>query len=403
MRKIYVTNEDLGSKTLNELLSSGEYFSVKLRRRDGLEFIGHFAKYHHEDRVYFISDDPAFDGSEHTELKDHFDMVCSWSCYSVPYAERLVNDSGAAYDYIFLGVYDDGTKPAQSESEECWEFVNNNYRTGIYSGIQDYHYYHDVEFNEPIAETKGYRIGVELEVECNDERTTSKFDSKFESNWLMMETDGSLRRGLGIEFITIPMLPKHIKAKNTWFDFISFMSTRATSWSTDTCGLHVHIGREILGKTAETQSETIGKLLYLYHHFLKDHDINIKIYGRERGYNDHDGKVREGDAVKLLGKDVLSLESVKDKLKTQLTRQSMRDRYFDINLRNTHTIEFRKGRGSLNVDRIISVIEYSELMCKYARTASWTDMSVEDFFAFVRKNIKSSSPLQRYFGYEMDV
>lgn len=401
MRKINVSNEDLNRKALVDLLSGDEFFTVKLRDSYGEVFIGHFARECDHSRVFFISDNSAFDGCS-TYLRDNFDMEYSWSCGGFTYAHELIGDSENTRDYEFLGIAEDkSTTPTSNVEVEHWDFINNQYSTSIiYSGIEGYHSMR--QYNAPITETKGYKIGVELEVECNDGLIKDKFDQKFKSNWLLMERDGSLSDCCGIEFITIPMFPKHIKAKNTWFDFIKFMSTRAQSWNTSTCGLHVHIGREILGKNPEIQSETLGKLLYLYHHFLKDHDVNIKIYGRREAYNDHDGKVDEANAVKILGKEVLALGSVQKTLKDKLMHKNTRTRYFDINLQNVHTIEFRKGRGSLNVERIISVIEYSELMCKYARTANWTDMSVEDFFNFVRKNIKVQSPLQRYFNNEID-
>lgn len=397
MRKIFVSNEDLANVKLSNLLGEDEYFEVILQRiSDGEIFTCAFGKREDEYSVYFLSDLICFDGAG-SELRDDLHYSCSWSCDGFRYANQLIDDCGSAQDrFTLIGVV--GTVVTV---EPNVQFINNAYRTdNMYRGIHGYH--SGRNYNEPIAPNNSYRIGVELEVECNNSSIKSEIGRKFESNWLLMERDGSLSDN-GIEFITIPMLPKDIKAKNTWFDFIEYMSSLASSWNTSTCGLHIHIGREILGKTAEVHSETTGKLLFLYHHFLKDHDTNIKIYGRARAYNDNDGKVKEGDAVKLLGNDVLGVKSVKDKLKDELTKRTMRDRYFDINLRNEHTIEFRKGRGSLNVDRIISVIEYSELMCKYAKQAEWADISAENFFEFVKKSIKRTSPLQRYFNQELDV
>lgn len=399
MRKIFVSNEDLASVKLFDLLGEDEYFEVILQRdSNGETYTCAFGKREDEYSVYFLSDLSSFDGAG-SELRYDLDYDYSWDCGGFKYASELINDcSSARGRFSLIGVV--GTEVI---AEPNVQFINNAYRTdNMYRGIHSYH--SGRRYNESVAphNSNSYRIGVELEVECKTSAIKSEIGRKFESNWLLMERDGSLSDN-GIEFITIPMLPKDIKAKNTWYDFIEYMSSRASSWNTSTCGLHIHIGREILGKTAESHSETTGKLLFLYHHFLKDHDTNIKIYGRARAYNDNDGKVKEGDAVKLLGNDVLAVKSVKDKLKSELTKRTMRDRYFDINLRNEHTIEFRKGRGSLNVDRIISVIEYSELMCKYAKQAEWSDISAENFFEFVKKSIKRTSPLQRYFNQELDV
>lgn len=391
MRRIDVTIEDVKRRYVQDLLCDYEYFSAIVLDKDGDECECAFAK--DDEEVYFLSNIPRFDGC-YTSLRDELGFRYSWSLSYI----KIPDFFDEHYPFRFDGFPSE--HPESSQVEENCSFVNNNYRTDeLYQNVNEYHSRR--RYNAPLAQHSGHSIGVELEVECNERKIKKYLDSHFESNWLIMERDGSLSDN-GIEFITIPMVPKHIKAKNTWFDFIEYMSSRAKSWNTGTCGLHVHIGREILGKTAEVQSETIGKLLFLYHHHLKDHQTNIKIYGRERAYNDHDGKVEEGKAVKLLGSEVLQVKSVKDTLKKKLTTQTLRDRYFDINLRNEATIEFRKGRGSLNVDRIISVIEYSELMCKYAKDASWDEISADNFFAYVKKTIKRTSPLQRYFCQELD-
>lgn len=391
MRKINVTSGDIRDNFIQRLLHENEYFLVEIADHNGMKSTCALAKDDDAD-CYLLSNLNRFDGC-HSGMRDELGFRYSWQLCTT-----FLEDFLEEYSYNFVGFPTSDTTPVVAD-EPC-SFVNNNYRTDTtYMNVNGYHSRRS--YNEPLVQYSGHRIGVELEVECNSRSIKEHIDENFKSNWLIMERDGSLTDN-GIEFITIPMVPKHIKAKNTWFDFIEYMSSRATSWSAGTCGLHVHIGREILGKTAEVQSETIGKLLYLYHHHLKEHQTNIKIYGRERAYNDHDGKVEEGKAVKLLGSEVLQVKSVKDTLKDKLVSRTMCDRYFDINLRNEATIEFRKGRGSLNVDRIISVIEYSELMCKYAKDADWDEISAENFFAYIKKAIKRTSPLQRYFCQELD-
>lgn len=276
------------------------------------------------------------------------------------------------------------------------KFINNNYEKGfIYSGQHGYHHSHDLYFNRPLKDNSEYKIGVELEVECKSSDKLLRVQG-FKSNWFTMEKDSSLG-SYGVEFVTIPMKPKDIKSTETWQDFIETLSPLANSWNTGRCGLHVHIGRESLGKTAEQQSETLGKMLFLYHHFLKDTDLNVKIYGRQRAYNDHDGKADSAIHVAALGTELLKIKSIKEKVDKDLKAKSNTARYFDINIQNVNTIEFRKGRGSINVDRIISVITYSEFIVKYSRQISWTKISYESFFEYVKTNVKKDSPLRKYF------
>ena len=392
--EIKITNEQLYTMAMRDVLvNDGDFVRVTLTEKRTKEHnIAVFVK--HINCIYFWSDMEYYDGNGSLHAQDYgyeYSYELSF-CDEKPFSALLECRDGE--EYFTLSIYD-----ADKHKVIEYKFINNAYKQDVkYKSIHGYH--SGRTYNAPINSDCDYKIGVELEVECNTSDIKQELNRRFESNWLLMERDGSLSDSRGIEFITIPMCPKHIKSKNTWCDFIEFMSSRAKSWNTSTCGLHVHIGREILGKTAEEQSETIGKLLYLYHHYLKDHPTNIKIYGRARAYEDHDGKVAEGNAVKCLGSDALKVKSIKENLKQKLTAQSNTTRYFDINLRNTATIEFRKGKGSLNSDRICSVIEYSELLCLYARKAKWEKISDVDFFEFAQKKVKRTSPLNRFISRE---
>ena len=287
------------------------------------------------------------------------------------------------------------TARATTAAPESGVFINKNYEsTTMYTRVQSYHSHHSQEPNKPLKHHSGYKVGVELEVECNNSESHRKC-TEIQSNWIYMETDGSLS-SRGIEFITIPLRPQDAKKAETWSALIAYVSKYAKSWSKSSCGLHVHIGREILGRTAEQQSETIGKMLFLYHHWLKDCSMNRAIYGRARGYSDNDAKAAEADAARTLGKEVFKSKKLKDTVKKALIDKSSHDRYFDINLSNLATIEFRRGRGSINTARITAVIEYCELICLYAKQARWENICEADFVAYCRKKIAPTSPLARW-------
>ena len=314
-------------------------------------------------------------------------------------------DCGASITLI--GVYKrDGSllcvNATTQEECECSEqnetsFMNTKYESVlVYRGIHGYHHHHGGYQNAPKNSTRYHKIGVELEVEFNSSTLKNDWAENFSSNWFYCERDGSLNDN-GTEIITVPMNPKDIKSRDTWEGLISYLSRKAKSWDSPRCGLHVHIGREILGSNPEQQSETIGKLLYLYHHFVNGTTMNTRIFGRDRAYNEKDGKTREGDAVATLGSGVLKLKEIKDTLKKGMIEKSSSDRYFDINLQNTNTIEFRKGRGSIKASRIIMVIEYCEMLCKYAKSAKWEEISKDKFVEYVVANISKESPLYSFF------
>lgn len=274
------------------------------------------------------------------------------------------------------------------------EFVHPNYtRDHTYTGMGGYHDH--VNWNDPIKTDKKYRIGVELEIEAKTSQLKSLINET-KSNWFYQQRDGSLGSN-GVEIITVPLQRKDAMARSTWRELVEYLSDKAEAWKKPSCGLHVHFGREILGDTAEQQSETIGKMLYLYHHFLNRTPINEKIYGRSRTYNEQVGTSETADAAKKLGSDVFKVKEIKDRVKGALTTASSTGRYFDINLRNANTIEFRKGKASINVDRIIAVIRWSELIVLYSKKASWTKISYDDFISYVSKNITETEPLAKYF------
>lgn len=368
--------------------------------------------------ICFASNSTRFDGSNEFRAHHEWDEIVQDYSYGWVISVRncrsfnikdIVNHRGfdTCDDFELIGVWhEDGSiiTPAGStvESTETpmseMKFIHNQYTTDIiYKGVHGYHHHHGMTQNKPKTEKRGHKIGIELEVEFKNREEKTKWNNEAKSNWFYSERDGSLNDATGVEIITVPMTPKDIKARATWEPLINYLSNKAKSWDSPRCGLHVHIGREILGSNPEQQSETIGKLLYLYHHFVNGTDMNTRIFGRSRAYNEKDGKTSEGAAVATLGSGVLKLKEIKDTLKKGMIEKSSSDRYFDINLLNTHTIEFRKGRGSINASRIIMVVEYCEMLCKYAKSAKWEEISKDKFVEYVVSNLSKESPLYRFF------
>lgn len=278
-------------------------------------------------------------------------------------------------------VIDTGAGNEADDSISQDPMINDKYENMTYTGQYSYHYHHGCHLNEPIAPFKGHRIGIELEVEFDCSEDRNDFNS-IPSNWFYRERDGSLGN-YGVEIITIPLLPQDAKDVEMWRSLCERLR-KAKSWDTGRCGLHVHIGREILGKNEDIRQETLGRMLYLYHEFLKQTRLNVKIFGRERGYHDENGQTMESRAAKVLGNGIFKDASVKDKVKQSLIDKGDETRYFDINLQNPATIEFRKGRGSINAKRIAMVIEWCEIICKYSRQTPWSQIGYEDFVNYAK-------------------
>lgn len=270
------------------------------------------------------------------------------------------------------------------------DFIARNYEISnqIYEGIHSYHHSHSIPFNLPLKKDKNYKIGVELEIECNNRSSYDEI-ARFKSNWFTMEHDSSLN-SLGIEFVTIPLNPRDAKDSNFWNKLLSVLSCRAISWESPRCGLHIHISRTILGESSNEREKNLTKLLYLYHHII-DESLHNQVFGRSSGYRAESGKTEYGDACKVIGSSILKDISYQTRLDYEMKQKNASNRYFDINITNASTIEFRKGKGSLNDSRITSIIEYCELMCIYCVRTKINKISFSNFIAFLNKNAKDET------------
>lgn len=390
------------------ILQPKDYAFVSFER-NGEQYYGCIA--HDGFNVYLLSQDLSLQGhkiSGYTrELSEYYSSwILNNDCSILSNITRLISQNNVSIiqNDVLVGVLaprlciwldDNGYNDVintydeqQSEANQITtEFNLSNYETTmLYTGLHSYHSHHTDYMNKPIAPFKGHRIGIELEVEFNRDSTREDF-CDIPSNWFYREMDGSLG-SYGCEIITIPLLPKDAKSVDVWKSLCDNLGN-ANSWDTGRCGLHVHIGREILGKTEEQKSETLGRLLYLYHHYVKDTRLNLKIYGRSSGYHERDGKTRIGNAAVLLGKEVFKSKDVAAIVKNAMIEKADETRYFDINLKNTYTIEFRKGRGSINPKRIALVVEYCERLCIYAKSTPWQQISYDDFVAFLIATTKN--------------
>lgn len=272
--------------------------------------------------------------------------------------------------------------------DDSTSLINETYSDDtIYRDIHFYHRHKGETMNYPIGFKGAYKVGVELEVEFKDE--DSKYDfTELESNWLYKEEDGSLD-DFGVEIITVPLRPSDAKNPSFWQPLADKLGGLAYAWESDRCGLHVHISKEILGKNEDRYQYNLGKLLYLYHHHIKETEFNIAVYGRKECYSENDGKVQSAEAVKSLGTDVLKIKDVRDKVSKDVKDRSNTTRYFDINIKNEHTIEFRKGQGTFHPKRIAMVVEYCEMLCLFAKKTAWHNLTYDNFIEYVRKHAKS--------------
>lgn len=417
----------IGCKTYSPLptvtLTSGDIPLTRLLRHAGYD-----AELGESISMYKIEVIPRF-GSTLNAIKDIFDS-CLPSEYGAPFEFVSVSDkhhtcidgvslyTGQDTDELFLhsivgrvfaGLPFVGNIPCEEGQEESEvgiesEIVDDeveeqpicvnstHYASNVvYKGYNSYHASHrrNLFENTYLGDDPSiFRVGIELEVECTSDENCTALKENFNSNFMLMERDGSLT-SRGIEFISIPLAPSDARSVDFWKPLCEELGKRAKSWDTSTCGLHVHIGRDAFGGNDTERDDTIFKLLYLYYGLgLKSHRRNTRVFGRSAIYSDENPDLPLMKASVTLGSECLKVNSVKNKVKDEYEMAFSRSRYVDVNLSNEATIEFRKGKGSLSPQRIAGIVDWCLIMVEYARYTEIDDISLSNFFDYVESNAR---------------
>jgi hypothetical protein len=290
---------------------------------------------------------------------------------------------------------------SQRENTRALELIYDEYEDDlIFQGKHSYHHYHGEMMNEPLEPTpREFLVGVELELECRDNGRYEDIRHKFKSNVFMMERDGSLN-DFGIEFITVPLRRIDAVNESFWDKFVKTVGTYIESIPSPLCGLHVHLSRCILGDTRTEQEKTLGKLLYFYNHIVNEKSaFNTNIFGRSRGYRANECKTSIGDACSVLGNIALRNDEVLRILDSSLKTLCYTERYFDINIQNKSTIEFRRGRATTKPDRIVDIINYCISLCEFCRKSDWASLTLTKYVRYVNDNANTyGARLSSYLG-----
>lgn len=275
-----------------------------------------------------------------------------------------------------------------------------------YTGRHDYHHSHSrgFVFNKPLKDSKyPFKVGIELEVIANSEEDYRKITA-LKSNWFFMERDGSLESN-GVEIITVPLRFEDASDPSFWKPFTAWLSKHAKSWTKSCCGLHIHLGNEVF-KVGDMDMDMLkAKLSYAYNYNIDNDIMNKTVFGRECGYGASKCTTKSGDAVKTLGEitkkpsGLLKDKDVQDAIVDETKRKMRGDRYYDINYSGDKTTEFRKGRGSINCERIASIVMYCYLMVEWSKKEKWENvLSIDKFKAYLTKHTPEAHPLRRFIG-----
>lgn len=263
----------------------------------------------------------------------------------------------------------------------------------IYNGQNSYHYTDRHVMNVFTGASDKDTGGIELETEFGTSGSQAAFGALFRSNYIFMETDGSLSNG--IEFITIPLPREFFSNPKFWEPLCKMLADcGAKSHDGGRCGLHEHVNEAAL--------DDVGLVnLYELEHTLEQAEevtnVLTKIYRRAGGSYCRDipgsclNTIAQAKAINAMVPNAVSkraMTEIRKKTKDSLSA----DHCYKLNVRTStgETFEFRQGRGSLVPKSIAKIAEINELK---VRAAAKGITSVKEFAVFCSKRSKLSNQL----------
>lgn len=245
--------------------------------------------------------------------------------------------------------------------------------------VGSYHSHHNrwMKFGDYKAQWRGsWRgMGIELEIDRDDNDSDAENDliSRIEEiapDRIYFERDGSLDNGF--EIITHPhTIDEFYKIK--WSEILrECVRHNYLSHDAGTCGLHIHLSRELFSSNQQKQDDNIAKLITFYEIFWND---IVKLSRRtSEQCNRWSGRYNETDKKET----------------KKLVKNGNWERYRAVNLTNAKTVEIRIMRGTLKESTFFACIDFVLTTAKNANKIKWKDIaSVERWLDGINENTKN--------------
>ena len=238
--------------------------------------------------------------------------------------------------------------------EDCYDEYDTQY-------IDEYSYKPYPEFLGKSEE--GLYLGVELEVDRgkNVYAATKAISDNFRNVYL--KHDGSLSN-TGFEIVSHPATLDYHTFNLGWKEIMDIcIENGYKSHDCNTCGLHIHLSREFLGKDENEQDLNIAKLIILFDRFWENY---IVPFSRRK----YELIQRWADKPSLDCGDYDTENEIVDKVKSYKAA----GRYKAINLMNQDTIEFRLFRGTLNLNTFLASLQFVVVITGFVKTIKLNDI-----------------------------
>lgn len=227
-------------------------------------------------------------------------------------------------------------------------------------------------------------LGVEVEAEFRPSEynicgiaSAARCVNDISDGRVYMKRDGSV--SYGFEMVSHPAtLASHMYDAH-WSGVLNkvrkhgMRSHDAKTWG-GSCGLHVHVGREQLGRDGAEREDVIRKITAI----VCRHWNEFVTFSR-RDNQQLDNWARRPYFVDASWGQYDSENTVG----AFRTRNSHDNRYWAINCENAATVEFRLFNGTLKRDTLMATLQLVHNVCMYAMHKSWEEIQSEDSFLAV--------------------
>lgn len=280
---------------------------------------------------YFDGDHIAFSDAYHDVCVNCSDDWCSCSCCG-----EVMRVSDAVYD-------DDSCEYYCADCAPASRLHSYGYKPAPVFGTTE------GDDGESCYLGEALTFGVELECDGGDSVSDALADIDRITDRCYCKHDGSLSDGY--EIVTHPGTLAWHKERFPWADVCkASLDNGFRSHDTDTCGLHVHVGRAQLG---DNPCDTAAKMSLITYR-LKDWFIRFSRRGGESRWAKYaKPETRLGDDKRGF------LREYYDQLRS--------DRYRAVNVQNRSTVEVRIFRGTLNPSTVLASLELVSNLALYAK------------------------------------
>ena len=234
-------------------------------------------------------------------------------------------------------------------------------------------------------------MGVELEVDCGNVYQAAEELMQNFSDRVWLTWDSSLDDGF--EIITYPASLYYHMTEMDWHGILDLAARHGfMSHDAGTCGLHVHMDYNALGRDLNERDLTVAKILLFYEKNWPD----IVRFSR-----------RTSDQLEqFCQRYCIDADSITDEVAALGTLEEVKSasRYHAVNLQSVGkncTIEFRIFRGTLQYGTLMASLQFCLTLALFAKYTTLTDILQANFatlLGFAKRNKIPCREFEEYLG-----